>query len=222
MWLDLEDISRFPHVAVPISDLKPDLKIDPIGGVSLLSIAQKLTRLENPSDYYPQIKLSVFDQLKTDELFMNGGSHLYDESTADNQTSTSEDNPASRLCRESTDGEGSEASDIQSCVRVALVTGGASKIGAYITRKLHSSGFNVAIHYCTGERAARDLAAVLNEVRQGSVITVQADFSVAPQETSRKVVVKVVGRWAGAGWMCWLIMLPSSCRLSWAKSMKRY
>jgi NAD(P)-dependent dehydrogenase (short-subunit alcohol dehydrogenase family) len=60
--------------------------------------------------------------------------------------------------------------------KVALVTGGARRIGRAITTDLASHGFAVAIH-CNGSRAEADeLAASLNE--QGSkAAVVQADLS---------------------------------------------
>ena len=56
IWLDVEDMRRFAHVVVPISDIKPDLRINNTSGESVLSLAQKLTKLNNPSDYFPLIE----------------------------------------------------------------------------------------------------------------------------------------------------------------------
>ena len=48
--------------------------------------------------------------------------------------------------------------------RVALVTGGARRIGAEICRSLHADGFSVAVHYRT---SATDAAALVDELNTG-------------------------------------------------------
>lgn len=61
--------------------------------------------------------------------------------------------------------------------RVALVTGGARRVGAAIVRRLHAEGFRVAIH-CRGSRAEADaLAAALNAVRADSAAVLVADLA---------------------------------------------
>lgn len=60
--------------------------------------------------------------------------------------------------------------------RVALVTGGADRIGAEIVRTLHSEGLSVVIHYRNSAAKAEALAESLNEIRPGSASTVQADL----------------------------------------------
>ena len=60
--------------------------------------------------------------------------------------------------------------------RWALVTGAAKRIGAAITRTLHSAGANVAIHYNRSAGEADKLAAELNELRPQSAFTVAADM----------------------------------------------
>ncbi len=60
--------------------------------------------------------------------------------------------------------------------RVALITGGAKRVGAAIARRLHAAGFQLMIHYRSSENDARTLQAVLNDQRPGSVALVQADL----------------------------------------------
>jgi len=60
--------------------------------------------------------------------------------------------------------------------KVALITGGAKRVGAAIARRLHASGFQLMIHYRSSASEARTLQAVLNADRPGSVALVQADL----------------------------------------------
>jgi NAD(P)-dependent dehydrogenase (short-subunit alcohol dehydrogenase family) len=55
---------------------------------------------------------------------------------------------------------------------VALVTGGAQRIGAAISRALSGAGYSVAIHYHASAAPARALAEEL-----GDAVALQADFS---------------------------------------------
>lgn len=60
--------------------------------------------------------------------------------------------------------------------KTALVTGGAHRIGAAITHRLHAAGAHVVIHYRHSRDAAETLAATLNAAREGSASTVAADL----------------------------------------------
>ncbi|MBQ0724487.1 MAG: pteridine reductase [Cycloclasticus sp.] len=60
--------------------------------------------------------------------------------------------------------------------KIALITGGAKRIGAEITKTLHSEGFDVVIHYRESTQAALALAETLNGIRADSACTVQADL----------------------------------------------
>lgn len=60
--------------------------------------------------------------------------------------------------------------------KVALVTGGARRIGAEIIRCLHAAGTNIALHYHTSERDARALRDELETLRPGSVRLFKADL----------------------------------------------
>ena len=53
--------------------------------------------------------------------------------------------------------------------RVALITGGARRVGAQMVRALHAAGAHVLLHYRTSAAAAQALAAELNRARPGSV-----------------------------------------------------
>ncbi|MBL8507104.1 pteridine reductase [Chitinimonas sp. JJ19] len=60
--------------------------------------------------------------------------------------------------------------------KVALVTGGAKRVGASIVRRLHGAGWNIMLHYRSSSTEARALAAALNLQRSGSVALAQADL----------------------------------------------
>jgi len=68
--------------------------------------------------------------------------------------------------------------------KVALVTGAARRVGAAIASSLHASGASVAIHYRGSAEEAEALANRLNEARENSATTIQADLldtSAAPR-----------------------------------------
>ena len=60
--------------------------------------------------------------------------------------------------------------------KVALVTGGAKRVGAAIVRRLHREGASVMLHYRGSEREAKALRSELNAARANSVALVQADL----------------------------------------------
>lgn len=60
--------------------------------------------------------------------------------------------------------------------KVALITGGARRVGAAIGRLLHTAGMNLMVHYRASADEARVLQAELNEARSDSVALVQADL----------------------------------------------
>lgn len=60
--------------------------------------------------------------------------------------------------------------------RVALVTGGARRVGAAIVAALHAAGCRVAIHCRTSRDAAQALADRCNATRPGSACVVHADL----------------------------------------------
>ena len=68
--------------------------------------------------------------------------------------------------------------------KVALVTGGARRVGAAIASCLHAAGANVVVHHRGSANDANSLVAGLNEARENSATTVQAnllDTSAAPR-----------------------------------------
>ena len=60
--------------------------------------------------------------------------------------------------------------------KVAIVTGGARRIGAVIAERLHARGLNILIH-CRASRSEADaLAARLNDARAGSAAIIEAEL----------------------------------------------
>lgn len=64
--------------------------------------------------------------------------------------------------------------------KVVLITGGARRVGAAITRKLHAAGATVVVHYHRSAQQAQDLAAELNAQRPGSVTPLGGDLLKVP------------------------------------------
>ena len=60
--------------------------------------------------------------------------------------------------------------------KVALITGGARRIGACIARALHREGMKLVIHYHGSAEAARELQAELHHHRPDSVLLVGTDL----------------------------------------------
>jgi len=60
--------------------------------------------------------------------------------------------------------------------KVALVTGGARRVGAAISRRLHERGMDLMVHYRRSAGEAQALQAELNAMRPDSVALVQADL----------------------------------------------
>jgi pteridine reductase len=61
--------------------------------------------------------------------------------------------------------------------QVALITGGARRIGAAMARALHQTGINILLHYRHSEAEAMTLAAELNQIRENSALCLQADIA---------------------------------------------
>ena len=78
--------------------------------------------------------------------------------------------------------------------KVALVTGSALRVGAAIVRELHQDGASVAIHYRSSSAPADALAAELNELRDGSARTFQADLLDTPKIAA---LIESVAAWKG-------------------------
>jgi pteridine reductase len=60
--------------------------------------------------------------------------------------------------------------------KVALITGGARRVGAVVCRTLHAEGMNLAIHYRSSAADAQALKAELEAVRPESVQLIQGDL----------------------------------------------
>lgn len=60
--------------------------------------------------------------------------------------------------------------------KVVLITGGARRVGAAITRRLHAAGARVCVHYRSSVTEAHALQAELGARRPDSVAVVQADL----------------------------------------------
>jgi pteridine reductase len=63
---------------------------------------------------------------------------------------------------------------------VALITGGAKRVGAVIARTLHAAGYDLAVHCRQSVAEADALAADLNAQRANSVLVMQADLADIP------------------------------------------
>lgn len=57
-----------------------------------------------------------------------------------------------------------------------LITGGAKRIGATVSRKLHAAGANIALHYRHSSEAAEALQTELNAIRKDSVALFSGDL----------------------------------------------
>ena len=79
--------------------------------------------------------------------------------------------------------------------KVALVTGGAQRIGAQLCWALHQAGYDIALHYRNSADAASALAAELNGLRDGSVTCFQAALGDrSPAEELAAEVIDQFGR----------------------------
>lgn len=59
---------------------------------------------------------------------------------------------------------------------VALVTGGAQRIGLEISRGLHEAGYDLVLHYHQSEAAATEFVATCNRMRSNSAVALRADL----------------------------------------------
>ena len=75
---------------------------------------------------------------------------------------------------------------------IILITGGARRIGAEISRSLHAAGGTVAVHFNSSNTDADNLVAELDALRAGSAAAFQADLldDIALVELVAKVVEK--------------------------------
>lgn len=75
--------------------------------------------------------------------------------------------------------------------KVALVTGGAHRIGAAVARALHAEGMRLVIHYHSSEAAAHALQAELHRARPQSVMLVRGDLG-AGAKLARNLVFETI------------------------------
>jgi pteridine reductase len=68
---------------------------------------------------------------------------------------------------------------------VALVTGGARRVGATIARTLHAAGYDLALHYRHSADEAAGLLRELERARAGSTLAVQADLAAVERLPAR-------------------------------------
>ena len=85
------------------------------------------------------------------------------------------------------------AIQVKALYPVALVTGGARRIGASIVCCLHAQGFNVVIHCQRSIEEAKALAAELNQKRQNSVQVLEANLS--EMNDFSGLIQRVIGFW---------------------------
>ncbi|MDP3268602.1 MAG: pteridine reductase [Legionella sp.] len=78
--------------------------------------------------------------------------------------------------------------------KVALVTGGARRIGAAIVRHLHGAGYKVMIHCHFSLTQAHDLANEFNNQRPNSAFVIQRDL--AEHEMAQEILT-TVQEWSG-------------------------
>ena len=72
--------------------------------------------------------------------------------------------------------------------KVVLITGGAKRVGAAISRRLHAAGASLMLHYRSSAGEARLLQSELNGVRADSVALVQADLLDLAPETDGSIL----------------------------------
>ena len=82
--------------------------------------------------------------------------------------------------------------DLGTCHPVALITGGAKRVGAAIARRLHGAGFDLAVHYRSSAEEALALQAELASQRADSVQILQADL--ADLAATQALVPAVIAR----------------------------
>lgn len=75
--------------------------------------------------------------------------------------------------------------------KVALITGGAHRIGAALARALHAEGMRLVIHYHSSEVAAHALQEELHKLRPESVMLVRGDLG-AGERLARNLVFETV------------------------------
>ncbi|KTD49269.1 pteridine reductase [Legionella quateirensis] len=78
--------------------------------------------------------------------------------------------------------------------KVALITGGARRVGAAIVKKLHGAGYKVVIHCRFSLKDAHALAVELNNKRVDSAFVLQRELT---EENAAVEMISTVSEWAG-------------------------
>jgi pteridine reductase len=78
--------------------------------------------------------------------------------------------------------------------KVALVTGGARRIGAAIVKKLHEAGYKVVIHCRFSLSEAHMLAADLNQQRINTAFIIQRELR---EHNAPTEIINTIREWAG-------------------------
>lgn len=76
---------------------------------------------------------------------------------------------------------------------VALVTGSAKRIGAAIAKGLHSTGYNLVVHYRDSQTDAEALVNNMNQQRANSAICIRANFD--DLESVKTLAEKTLQQW---------------------------
>ena len=66
--------------------------------------------------------------------------------------------------------------------KVALITGGAKRIGAAIATTLHNAGMDLVVHFRHSAADAQSLADELNDTRPNSVVLAEGDLENSEDE----------------------------------------
>lgn len=75
--------------------------------------------------------------------------------------------------------------------KVALITGGAQRIGGALSRVLHAAGMRLVVHYHSSEAEAHALQAELHRIRPDSVMLVRGDLATG-ERLHRNLVFETV------------------------------
>ena len=77
--------------------------------------------------------------------------------------------------------------------KTAIITGAARRIGAQISRTLHSKGYNIVVHYNKSEALAHKLATDLNATRADSAVTISG--ALEDEKTPARIVESANASW---------------------------
>ncbi len=80
-------------------------------------------------------------------------------------------------------------------IKSVLITGAARRLGSVIARTLHTSGYNVIVHYRRSADAARSLCEDLNRTRADSARIIQGDL--AHIARLDQLVIEAAMSWGG-------------------------